>query len=157
MPYLASTPQLEDIGSIPEDGPLFRAHCKSMEERAQSLRRSLKHLVKSSETVLGAMRILDDAEDSFDRSLKELQDDNSQSIAPLMDTYWELARRVQGFERKEKAQRLEDLILDPSRRLVATLKQLDSKKKVFEQEHKAYYDHVHKVCICQMFPAFPHT
>ena len=139
-------PHLEEMGDMPlEDGPLFRAHVKEMEERALCLRRSLKQIVKSSEAVLSAQRTLDDTEDAFDRSIHQLAESNPYAVLTLNDAYWKLARQIQGFARKESILRLEELVIDPLRRIEIVLKTVDTKKKDFEQESKAYYDHITKV------------
>jgi hypothetical protein len=138
-------PQLDAIEDIPEDGPLFKAHCKGMEERAYYLRRSLKHVVRSAEAVAHAGRLLDEAEDALDRSLHEVAEYSPNSIRALNEVYWDTARRVQGFARKEALLRLEELVIEPLRRLITILKAADTKKKAYEQESKAFYEHVHKV------------
>lgn len=152
--YLVSSPQLKEpiqlpsiaaIEEIPEDGPLFKAHCKSMEEKAYYLRRSLKHFVKAAESVLAAMRTLDETEDSLDFAIHHLAENSPDAVRALNEVYWDLGRKVQGFARKESIQRLEELLLDPLRRMVVVLKAAETKRKVFEQESKAYYEHVSRV------------
>lgn len=138
-------PPLEAIEDIPEDGPLFRAHCKSMEERAYYLRRSLKRLVRSAEAVAHAGQLLDEAEDAFDVSLHEILENSPNSIRALSDAYWDSARRVQGFARKESLLRLQELIVEPLRRLITILKAAETKKKAYDQESKAFYEHVQRV------------
>ena len=138
-------PVLEPIEDIPEDGPLFKAHCKEMEERAYYLRRSLKQLIKSAEAVYSALRLLDDAEYSFDHSLHELSGSNPNAVAALNDAYWDSARRIQGFARKEGMLRLEELVIEPLKRIASMLKATDVKKKIYDAESKAFYDHVHRV------------
>jgi hypothetical protein len=139
-------PGLDEFGEMPaDDGPLFRAHLKEMEERANDLRRSLKGLVKSGEGVLSAMRMLDDAEYTFDRSLRDLASTNGNAIQSLNSEYYDMARKVQGFARKESMLRMDELVIDPLRRLISMLKITEAKKKSFEYESKSFYDHVHKV------------
>lgn len=138
-------PRIEPIEEIPEDGPLFKAHCKAMEEKSYYLRRSLKHFVKAGESVLAAMRTLDEAEDSFDFAINHLVENSPDAVRALNEVYWDLARKVQGFARKESIQRLEELLVDPLRRMVVVLKAAENKKKAFEQESKAYYEHVARV------------
>lgn len=152
--YLMGSPQLkepvtlpclEPLEEIPEDGPLFKAHCKAMEEKAYYLRRSLKHFVKAAETVLNAMRTQDEAEDAFDFAIHHLGENSPGAVRALNEVYWDLGRKVQGFARKESIQRLEELLVDPLRRMVVVLKTAETKRKAFEQESKAYYEHVARV------------
>lgn len=138
-------PQIDPLEEIPEDGPLFKAHCKAMEEKAYYLRRSLKHIVKAAEAVLSSMRTLDESEDAFDFAIHHLSENSPDAVRALNDVYWDLARKVQGFARKESIQRLEELLVDPLRRMVVILKTAETKKKTFEQESKAYYEHVSRV------------
>lgn len=138
-------PRLEPLEEIPEDGPLFKAHCKAMEEKAYYLRRSLKHFVKAAETVLNAMRTQDEAEDAFDFAIHHLGENSPDAVRALNEVYWDLGRKVQGFARKESIQRLEELLVDPLRRMVVVLKTAETKRKAFEQESKAYYEHVARV------------
>lgn len=142
---VAPLPVLEPIEDIPEDGPLFKAHCKGMEERAYYLRRSLKHLVRSAEAVLQAGRLLDEAEDAFDVSLHEVSEFSPNSIRALDEVYLGAARRIQGFARKEALLRLEELVIEPLKRLITILKAAETKKKAYEQESKAFYEHVQRV------------
>lgn len=130
---------------MPDDGPLFRAYCKEMEERAYYLRRSLKQLVKSAEAVHSGMRNLDDAEDAFDRSIAQLSISSPNSINALNDAYWDMARKVQGFARKEAILRLEELVIEPLKRLTVLLKTVEYKRKVFEHDSKSFYEHMNKV------------
>lgn len=132
---------------IPEDGPLFRAHLKSMEERTVYLRKNLKTTLKTLEQILAAKKQLNYHEDVFDFNLNEITTSNPLILQFLNDNYWLLARRIDGFVRKEQTLRLEELLLEPLRRVVASLKTVDYKKRTFEQESKAYYDHMHRVSV----------
>ena len=140
----AALPNLDELHEMPEDGPLFRAHCKEMEERAYYLRRALKVLVKSAESILANMRSLDEAEDSFDRALYQLNLSSPNAVSALNQTYWDAARRVQGFSRKESIVRMEEMLLTPLRSMINTLKQAEHKRKIFDIESKAFYDYMNK-------------
>lgn len=139
-------PSADGVGDMPQDdGPLFRAYVRDLEERAHDLRKSLKSLVRSSEDVLSALRVLDDAEHQFDRSLRGLFLSNPNAGLVLQEAYWDMARKVQGFARKEGMLRLEEQIIDPLKRMASILKTVEAKKRTFEHESKAYSEHLNRV------------
>ena len=130
----------EDM-SIVEDGPLFRATMKALEQKTGSMRAKIKKVLKKAEAAHQAQAVCNEAVEGFLTSLNEASTSNA--IQPALDHYFEkIARQILGYEQLNTAQ-LQKLVIDPLVKLYNNeIKQVEAKKKEFDEESRDYYAYV---------------
>ena len=131
-------------GGLGEDGPLFRATIKSLEQRTGGLRTKMKKVIKRAEQARICQIACNDAFSAFMESLRDASSaGNAPGIQPALDHYFERTyREISIFERENEAN-LQKLIIDPLLKLYhSDLKQADAKKRDFEEESRDYYNYV---------------
>lgn len=130
--------------AMAEDGPLFRATIKSLEQKTGTLRTKMKKVLKRAEGARQAQIVCNDAVSAFMEALRDAASSgNAVGIQPALDHYFERTyREILLFERQNEAS-LQKLIIDPLTRLYnIDIKQAESKKKDFEEESRDYYNYV---------------
>lgn len=129
--------------SAVEDGPLFRATMKALEQKTGSMRTKMKKVLKKAEAAQQAQVICNDAVNAFITSLNEASTSNANAIQPALEHYFEkIARQILQYEQQNTVQ-LQKLIIDPLTKLYNyDIKQAESKKKDFEEESRDYYAYV---------------
>lgn len=130
--------------AMAEDGPLFRATIKSLEQKTGTLRTKMKKVLKRAEGARQAQIVCNDAVSAFMDALRDAASSgNAEGIQPALDHYFERTyREILLFERQNEAS-LQKLIIDPLTRLYnLDIKQAESKKKDFEEESRDYYNYV---------------
>lgn len=132
----------EDM-SVVEDGPLFRATMKALEQKTGNMRAKIKKVLKKAEAAQQAQAYCNDSVEAFLTALSEASTSNANAIQPALDHYFEkIARQILGYEQLNAIQ-LQRLVIEPLVKLYNNeIKQADSKKKEFEEESRDYYAYV---------------
>jgi Arf-GAP/SH3 domain/ANK repeat/PH domain-containing protein len=130
--------------SMADDGPLFRATMKSLEQKTGTLRTKMKKVLKRAEQARQAQVACNEALQAFQEALREVSTSgNAPGIQPALDHYFERTyREILLFERNNEAN-MQKLIIEPLTKLYQTdLKQAEAKKRDFEEESRDYYNYV---------------
>jgi Arf-GAP with SH3 domain, ANK repeat and PH domain-containing protein len=132
----------EDM-SATEDGPLFRATMKALEQKTGSMRQRMKKVLKKAEAAHMAQIECNDAIAGFMEALREASSSNANAVQPALEHYFDkIAREILGYE-KQNTVNLQRIIIDPLTKLYnLDIKQAESKKRDFEEESKDYYAYV---------------
>lgn len=132
----------DDI-SVVEDGPLFRATMKALEQKTGNMRTKIKKVLKKAEAAQQAQVACNEAMEAFLSSLTDASTSNSNAIQPALDHYFEkTARQIQTYEQLNTLQ-LQKLVVEPLIKLYHNdIKQAESKKKDFDEESRDYYAYV---------------
>ncbi|KAL2418945.1 Protein csx2 [Exophiala dermatitidis] len=132
----------EDVSAV-EDGPLFRATMKSLEQKTGTMRVQIKKVLKKAEAAQQAQVECNQAMSAFLGALQEASASNTTAIKPALDHYFtNIAQRILKYE-KENAVLLQKQIIEPISKLYnLDIKQAEAKKKDFEDESRDYYAYV---------------
>jgi Arf-GAP with SH3 domain, ANK repeat and PH domain-containing protein len=132
----------EDM-SAAEDGPLFRATMKALEQKTGSMRQRMKKVLKKAEAAHLAQTECNDAVTGFMEALREASSSNANAVQPALEHYFDkIAREILQYE-KQNTVNLQKIIIDPLARLYTLdIKQAEAKKRDFEEESKDYYAYV---------------
>ena len=132
----------EDFSAV-EDGPLFRATIKALEQKTGSMRARMKKVLKKAEAAQGAQTLCNEAVSQFMDALREASLSNVNAIQPALEHYFEkIARQILVYENQNTVH-LQKLIIDPLSKLYnIDIKQAESKKRDFEDESKDFYAYV---------------
>lgn len=123
-----------------EDGPLFRATMRSLEQRTGNMRLRMKKVLRTAEAAEAAQHNCNNAVADFTDALREASHSNANAVRPALDHYFEkIAKEILLYERQNSAN-LQRLIIDPVSKLYNNeIKQADLKKREFDEESKEYY------------------
>jgi Arf-GAP with SH3 domain, ANK repeat and PH domain-containing protein len=129
--------------SATEDGPLFRATMKALEQKTGNMRLRMKKVLRSAEAAHIAQLECNDAVSRFMEALREASTSNANAVQPALDHYFDkIAREILQYE-KQNTNNLQKIIIDPLTKLYTfDIKQAESKKRDFEEESKDYYAYV---------------
>ncbi|SPQ18255.1 7eaa63cf-f420-4bf7-b4f6-c3eac677258e [Thermothielavioides terrestris] len=132
----------EDM-SLSDDGPVFRATMKALEQKTGNMRMQMKRLIKRAEHVHQTQQEANDAFASFMEVLKEVSATNANAVQPAIEHYFDnIAREILSYERQNTAN-LQKIVIDPVNRLYQMdIKQAEAKKRDFEEESKEFYAYV---------------
>jgi len=132
----------EDI-SAADDGPLFRATMKAMEQKTSNMRLRMKKVLKKAEAAHLAQIDCNDAISGFMEALREASSSNANAVQPALEHYFDkIAREILQYE-KQNTVNLQRIIIDPITKLYnLDIKQAEAKKRDFEEESKDYYAYV---------------
>lgn len=132
----------EDMSAV-EDGPLFRATMKALEQKTGNMRAKIKKVLKKAEAAQQAQAACNEAVGAFISSLNEASTSNANAVRPALEHYFEkIARQILNYEQNNTIQ-LQKLIIDPLSKLYTyDIKQAEAKKKDFEEESRDYYAYV---------------
>ena len=132
----------EDL-SVVEDGPLFRATMKALEQKTGSMRSRMKKVLRKAEAAQAAQVQCNESVSHFMEALREASLSNANAIQPALDHYFEkIARQILLYE-NQNTHHLQKLIIEPLSKLYnIDIKQAESKKRDFEDESKEYYSYV---------------
>jgi Arf-GAP/SH3 domain/ANK repeat/PH domain-containing protein len=147
----ASTPVRVDVAcpkpgddmTVSDDGPLFRATIKGLEQKTGNMRAQVKRLLRKAENAYQAQQEAHQMFAAFMETLKETSATNQKAVQPAIDHYFHtIAQEIQHYE-TESTINLLQTIIEPLSKLYATdIKQADNKKREFEEESKDYYAYV---------------
>jgi Arf-GAP/SH3 domain/ANK repeat/PH domain-containing protein len=132
----------EDL-SATEDGPVFRATMKSLEQKTGNMRLRMKKVLKKAEAAHQAQIDCNDAISGFMEALREASSSNANAVQPALEHYFDkIAREILAYE-KQNTLNLQRIIIDPMTKLYTLdIKQAEGKKRDFEEESKDYYAYV---------------
>jgi Arf-GAP with SH3 domain, ANK repeat and PH domain-containing protein len=132
----------EDMSAV-EDGPLFRATMKSLEQKTGNMRTQMKKVLKKAEAAQQAQVDCNHAMKGFLVALKEASGSNASAIKPALDHYFnQIAQQILQYETQNSIH-LQRQIIEPLSKLYnLDIKQAESKKKDFEDESRDYYAYV---------------
>lgn len=132
-----------DDVSITDDGPVFRATMKSLEQKTGNMRTQMKRMIKKAEAAHAAQIEANDAFVGFVDSLKEASSTNANAVQPAIEHYFDkISREILTYERRN-TQNLQKIVIEPLNKLYTfDIKQAEAKKRDFEEESKDYYAYV---------------
>lgn len=132
----------EDMSAV-EDGPLFRATMKALEQKTGNMRLRMKKVLRKAEAAQVAQVECNSAVQSFMDALKEATVSNANAIQPALEHYFEkIAKQILQYE-KQNTVHLQRLIIEPLSKIYnIDIKQAEAKKKDFEDESRDYYAYV---------------
>ncbi|KIV94425.1 hypothetical protein PV10_02192 [Exophiala mesophila] len=132
----------EDVSAV-EDGPVFRATMKALEQKTGAMRVQIKKVLKKAEAAQQAQVEYNSAMSAFHLALQEASSSNASAFQPAIDHYFtNIAQRILKYE-KETGVLLQKQIIDPISKLYnLDIKQAEAKKKDFEDESRDYYAYV---------------
>lgn len=131
--------------SLNEDGPLFRATMRSLEQKTGNMRIRMKRVLKTAEAAQAAQTMCNQAVVDFTQALREASTSNANAVQPALEHYFEkISKEILLYE-KQNTINLQKLIIEPVSKLYNfEIKQADSKKRDFDEESKEYYAYVGK-------------
>lgn len=134
----------EDMSAV-EDGPLFRATMKALEQKTGNMRTRMKKVLRKAEAAQAAQAECNDAVSGFMEALREAAASNANAVQPALEHYFEkIARQILSYETQNTVH-LQRLIIEPLSKLYnIDIKQAEAKKKDFEDESRDYYAYVSK-------------
>ena len=151
LPTQAATPIKVDVSlgrpgedmSAVDDGPLFRATMKTLEQKTGSMRTKIKKVLKKAEAAQQAQVECNFAIKGFLAALQEASITNASAIKPALDHYFnQIAQQILQYE-TQNSTNLQRQIIDPVSKLYnLDIKQAEAKKKDFEDESRDYYAYV---------------
>lgn len=132
----------EDLSQT-EDGPLFRATMKSLEQKTGNMRTRWKKVLKRAESALEAQVNCNNAMSDLIDALKEASASNANAVQPAIDNYFDkIAKEILAYERTNTTN-IQKSIIDPIHKLYnIDIKQAETKRKDFEEESKDYYQYL---------------
>ena len=132
----------EDMSAV-EDGPLFRATMKALEQKTGNMRAKMKKVLRKAEAAQAAQVECNAAVSAFMEALREASVSNANAIQPALEHYFEkIASQILQYE-KQNTVHLQKLIIDTLSKIYnIDIKQAEAKKKDFEDESKEYYAYV---------------
>ncbi|CAO3592131.1 unnamed protein product [Absidia cylindrospora] len=123
-----------------EDGPLFRATIKELENRTSALKGDLKRLVKTTTASLEAKQTWLTADQALVNTLQE-----TPAAAPLWTNYLSGTWTIMLEQRERLEHSMQSLLVNPLLKLYELdLKMADTKRRQFEEESKEYYTYLAK-------------
>ncbi|KAL8843557.1 MAG: hypothetical protein Q9170_000061 [Blastenia crenularia] len=132
----------EDMSAV-EDGPLFRATMKALEQKTGNMRTRMKKVLRKAEAAQLAQVECNEAVAGFIEALREASASNANAVQPALEHYFEkIAKEILQYEMQNTGQ-LRKTIIEPLSRLYnVEIKQVESKRKDFEDESRDYYAYV---------------
>lgn len=132
----------EDLSQT-EDGPLFRATMKSLEQKTGNMRTRWKKVLKRAESAMEAQVNCNNAMSDLIDALKEASSSNANAVQPAIDNYFDkIAKEILTYERTNTSN-IQKSIIDPIHKLYnVDIKQAETKRKDFEEESKDYYQYL---------------
>lgn len=129
----------EDMSNV-EDGPVFRATMKSLEQKTGNMRVHIKKVLKRAEAAHQAQVECNTHMKAFLGALQEASGSNASAFKPALDHYFtKIAQRLLNYE-VQNATLLQKEVIEPISRLYTLdIKAADQKKKDFDEESKDYY------------------
>ncbi|KAK4454639.1 hypothetical protein QBC34DRAFT_137874 [Podospora aff. communis PSN243] len=138
-----SCPRPGEDMSVSDDGPVFRATMKALEQKTGNMRMQMKRLIKKAEQVHAAQQEANDAFLGFMEALKEVSSTNANAVQPAIEHYFDkIAREILSYERQNTSN-IQKIVIDPMNKLYQLdIKQAEAKKRDFEEESKDFYAYV---------------
>ncbi|KAJ0313767.1 hypothetical protein COL5a_003308 [Colletotrichum fioriniae] len=151
VPQSASEPIKVDVACpkptddvlVPDDGPVFRATIKSLEQKTGNMRTQMKRVLKMAKQAHEAQQEANKNFSEFIDTLREASSTNANAVQPAIEHYFDkIAREILAYERTNTVN-LKRIVIDPLDKFYTVdIKQAESKKRDFEEESKDYYAYV---------------
>jgi len=131
--------------AVNDDGPVFRATMRSLEQKTGHMRLRMKKVLRTAEAAEAAQTACNQAVVDFTEALKQASASNANAVRPALDHYFDkIAKEILQYERQNTVN-LQRLIIEPISKLYQLeIKQADGKKREFDEESKEYYAYVGK-------------
>lgn len=138
-----SCPRPGDDGSMSDDGPVFRATLKALEQKTGNMRAQMKKVLRRAEHAHTTQMEANDALIAFTGALREATSTNANAVQPALEHYFDkIAKEILSYERQNSVN-MHKTIIEPINKLYQQdIKQAESKKRDFEEESKDYYAYV---------------
>ncbi|TQV99862.1 hypothetical protein V2A60_005292 [Cordyceps javanica] len=132
----------EDV-SVSDDGPVFRATLKALEQKTGNMRIHMKRVLKKAEQAHTSQLEANEALVAFMDALREASTTNAHAVQPALEHYFDkIAREILSYDRQNTAN-LQKIIIEPINKLYQLdIKQAEAKKRDFEEDSKDYYSYV---------------
>ncbi|RMZ81979.1 hypothetical protein DV737_g2284, partial [Chaetothyriales sp. CBS 132003] len=132
----------EDM-STQEDGPVFRATMKSLEQKTGTMKTQVKKVLKRAEAAHHAQVECNAAMKAFLVALQEASASNASAFKPALDHYFtKIAQHILEYE-TDNSLLLQRQVIEPITKLYnLDIKQAEAKRKDFEEESRDYYAYV---------------
>ncbi|KAJ2904728.1 PH domain-containing protein [Zalerion maritima] len=132
----------EDV-TVSDDGPVFRATIKALEQKTGNMRTQMKKVLRKAESAYTAQVDANEAFSQFIEALREASSTNANAVQPAIEHYFDrISREILAYERLNTTN-LHTMIIDPLAKLYSLdIKQAETKKRDFEEESKDYYAYV---------------
>ena len=129
----------EDLSAV-EDGPLFRATMKALEQKTGNMRVRIKKVMKKAEAAQQAQNECNEAVTGFIDALRETALSNANAVQPALEHYFEkIAKEILSYE-KQNTTNMQSFVIDPLTKLYnVDIKHAEAKKRDFEDESREYY------------------
>ncbi|KAI9007440.1 hypothetical protein CLU79DRAFT_800730 [Phycomyces nitens] len=138
-PPISATKTYTDDQDL-EDGPLFRATIKQLENKTSALKASTKRILKTAIASVEAQQALMDADTHFLDALRDIP-----SATPPLTDYMDRTWGILYEQRLRLQQSMRDIILDPlQKRYDYEIKTAEYKRRRFEEASKDYYSYLAK-------------
>ncbi|KAF6813934.1 PH domain-containing protein [Colletotrichum sojae] len=136
-------PKPTDDVLVPDDGPVFRATIKSLEQKTGNMRTQMKRVLKMAKQAHEAQVEANKNFSEFIDTLREASSTNANAVQPAIEHYFDkIAREILSYERQNTVN-LKRIVIDPLDKFYTVdIKQAESKKRDFEEESKDYYAYV---------------
>ncbi|WZH45162.1 ADP-ribosylation factor GTPase-activating [Fusarium acuminatum] len=136
-------PKPGEESMVSDDGPVFRATLKALEQKTGNMRTQMKKVLKKAEHAHSCQIEANDAFLAFVDALRDAASTNANAVQPALEHYFDrIAREILSYER-QNTYNLQKIIIEPVTKLYQVdIKQAESKKRDFEEESKDYYAYV---------------
>ncbi|KAF9879251.1 PH domain-containing protein [Colletotrichum karsti] len=136
-------PKPTDDVLVPDDGPVFRATIKSLEQKTGNMRTQMKRVLKMAKQAQEAQNEANKNFSEFIDTLREASSTNANAVQPAIEHYFDkIAREILSYERQNTVN-LKRIVIDPLEKFYTVdIKQAEAKKRDFEEESKDYYAYV---------------
>ncbi|TEA15099.1 Protein csx2 [Colletotrichum sidae] len=136
-------PKPTDDVLVPDDGPVFRATIKALEQKTGNMRTQMKRVLKMAKQAHEAQNEANKIFSEFIDALREASSTNANAVQPAIEHYFDkIAREILSYERQNTVN-LKRIVIDPLDKFYTVdIKQAESKKRDFEEESKDYYAYV---------------
>lgn len=134
----------EDMSSA-EDGPVFRATMRALENKTGTMKSRMKRVLRAAEEAERAQAVANDMYIAFTDALRDAASSNANAVRPALDHYFDsIAKDILLYQKQNNAN-LQKLIIEPISKLYSVdIKQAEYKRRDFEEESKDYYAYVGK-------------
>ena len=132
----------EDMSQA-EDGPVFRATMKALEQKTGNMRLRMKRVLRAAEAAQEAQVVSTEKKQAFLEALRDASSSNANAIQPALDHYFEkIAQEILTYEKQDRAN-LQKMVIEPISKLYNfDIKAVEAKKKDFDEESREYYAYV---------------
>lgn len=129
--------------SAQDDGPLFRATMKALEQKTGNMRLRMKKVLKKAEAARETQNAHNLSTAAFMEALREASFSNANAVQPALEHYFEKIAKQMLIYQETHAKNLQSLIIDPLTKLYSNdIKQAEGKRKEFDDESREYYTYV---------------